>query len=261
MRALCVSIHDVAPATWPQCRALAAAIAEVDDRVPVTLLVVPDYHGGGDNVPGAYREWLNARVARGDEIALHGYRHSDSGARAGGLSERLRRDVYTAREGEFSALARDEALRRIAAGRAWCAAHRWRVRGFIAPAWLMSRGTWEALREFDFLYTTTLAHFHLLNGGRSMRAPTVVYSARAPWRRSASRWWNAALVRATDAVPLLRLGLHPADAQFPGLIAHAQSLLERARRSRIALTKTDFAILAGCSSAAVRSEASNDHNQ
>ncbi|HSQ04964.1 MAG TPA: polysaccharide deacetylase family protein [Burkholderiales bacterium] len=247
MRTLCVSIHDVAPATWPQCQALAAAVAEVDERVPVTLLVVPDYHGNGDTEPAAYRAWLNERVARGDEIALHGYTHCDSGGRSSTLAERWRREIYTAREGEFSVLSRDEAVRRITAGYDWCAARRWRVRGFIAPAWLMSPGTWDALREFDFLYTTTLTRFHLLGPGRSIPAPAVVYSTRAPWRRSASRWWNAALVRATAAAPVVRLGLHPADARCPELVAHAQSLLERARRRRIALTKTDFAILAGCS--------------
>ena len=41
--ALCVSIHDVAPATWELCAKLFDAIRDVAD-IPVTLLVVPAYH-------------------------------------------------------------------------------------------------------------------------------------------------------------------------------------------------------------------------
>jgi predicted deacetylase len=39
-RRLCVSIHDVAPATWTECRTLLEAVAAVAD-IPLTLLVVP----------------------------------------------------------------------------------------------------------------------------------------------------------------------------------------------------------------------------
>lgn len=44
-RALCVSIHDVAPATWPQCRLLWHALCEVVPDLPLTWLLVPHYHG------------------------------------------------------------------------------------------------------------------------------------------------------------------------------------------------------------------------
>ncbi len=246
MRALCLSIHDVAPATWVHCKTLAAAIAEVDPRLPVTLLVVPDYHGGGDDTTPGYERWLTGRVARGDEIALHGYNHVDTAARALTFAEKVRREIYTAREGEFAALTRREAERRIAAGREWCAAHGWRVRGFVAPAWLMSDGTWQALRRFDFSYTTTLTRFCLLPDARSIRAPAIVYSSRSGWRRRVSRWWNHVLSHASEPLPLLRIGPHPADIEHPALVAHAQKIIDRARRGRVALTKGDFAVLAGC---------------
>lgn len=55
MRALCVSVHDVAPSTWPACVALIDAVRAVAD-VPLTLLVVPRFHdnawseeSGGDS--------------------------------------------------------------------------------------------------------------------------------------------------------------------------------------------------------------------
>lgn len=241
MRALCVSIHDVAPRTFVLCRKIAEAVAGIDEQLPLTLLVVPCYHGATDEVPRDYGEWIDARLARGDELALHGYTHLDQASAPGTLAERLRRCVYTAREGEFSALTRDEAAERIARGRLWFAEHGWPVHGFVAPAWLVSEGTWEALQRFDFAYTTTLTRFHLPEARASVRAPTVVYSAYSVWRRIASRRWNAALVASSRRTSLVRFGFHPVDAEHPELMAHALALLDRLRRERAALTKFAFA--------------------
>lgn len=245
MRALCVSVHDVAPATWSQCRTLLAAVAEVDGTMPVTLLAVPDYHGMRYAVPAWYCAWLAARRARGDEIALHGYTHRDEAPPGKAVTDRVRRRFYTAGEGEFAAVSRETAMRKIAAGTAWCAAQGFQPRGFVAPAWLMSRGTWEALPAFDFEYTTTLRRFHLLRERRAVEALSLVYSARSAWRRWTSRRWNAALVRVLCDAPLLRLGLHPADAGHPAVLDHIQGVLDRARRGRTAMTKAQFAERAG----------------
>ena len=63
---LCVSIHDVAPATWDDCARLAAALREVAD-IPLSWLVVPRYHDRpGDDA--AMRAGLDAALARGDEL-------------------------------------------------------------------------------------------------------------------------------------------------------------------------------------------------
>lgn len=220
---------------------LAAAVAEVDPRLPLTLLVVPDYHALGHGVPAWYRAWLDQRLAQGDEIALHGYTHRDEAPAARGVGDHLRRRLYTAGEGEFSALNREAAVRKLAAGDAWCATHGWHPHGFVAPAWLMSRGAWEALSAFDFTYTTTLGRFHLLREGRSIRAPSLVYSARTPWRRWLSRRWNGVLSGAMREAPLVRLGLHPADAPHPQLLDHMQCVLDKLRRGRTAMTKAEYA--------------------
>jgi hypothetical protein len=120
-----------------------------------------------------------------------------------------------------------------------------RPHGFVAPAWLMSRGTWEALPAFDFTYTTTLGRFHLLRERRSVNALSLVYSARSRWRRWTSRGWNAALVRALRDAPLVRLGIHPADAEHIDLVEHIQRVLDYARRGRQAITKAEYAEYAG----------------
>jgi len=43
---LCIALHDVAPATWPQCVRL-LDLVDALGAPPVTLLVVPDWHAQG----------------------------------------------------------------------------------------------------------------------------------------------------------------------------------------------------------------------
>ena len=80
-RRLCVSLHDVAPATIGDCADTLAFLDEL--RVgPVALLVVPDYHGlGRIDRDEQFCEFLRARELRGDEIVLHGFFHRDAGGR------------------------------------------------------------------------------------------------------------------------------------------------------------------------------------
>ena len=68
------SIHDVAPQTLPQVAELRRMIHADAGPVPVSLLVVPRYHGADAWCPGS-RRWLSDAATRGDEIVLHGYEH------------------------------------------------------------------------------------------------------------------------------------------------------------------------------------------
>src|SRR3569623_1658441 len=104
-QALCVSLHDVAPATWPACRRLLAMLDGIG-QLPVRLLVVHDNNNRGcvDNV-AAFVRAIEARRARGDEVVLHGYHHLDERLTGSQPLDWLQRRVYTAGEGEFAALA------------------------------------------------------------------------------------------------------------------------------------------------------------
>jgi predicted deacetylase len=238
-RRLCVSIHDVAPATWRECSALMDAVAAVAD-IPLTLLVVPAFHGAAATVP-SFDHQLERRVARGDELALHGYTHLDAGPPARSLRERFARRVYTSSEGEFAALAADEAAERLELGMQWFARRGWALRGFVAPAWLLSAGGWQALHASPLLYTTTWRRFHFLRSRQSLQAPSLVYSSRNAWGRALSRQavsWTAMMQR--DA-PLVRLSLHPRDVHDGATIRHFQTLLETLLRQRQAASKAGFA--------------------
>jgi predicted deacetylase len=164
---LCVSIHDVAPATWSDCLRLVEAVRAVAD-IPLTWLVVPHYHFRPEQSP-AMEACLNVALERGDELALHGWSHLDTEAGSGGLRARFLRSVYTRREGEFAALTEAEARRRLELGLDWFAARGWTPSGFVPPAWLLGEGAWRALRDAPFTYTTTFSHFHCLPGSRERR--------------------------------------------------------------------------------------------
>ncbi|KON82228.2 polysaccharide deacetylase family protein [Azoarcus sp. PA01] len=236
--AVCVSLHDVAPATWSRCERLLAALAKVA-AVPHTLLVVPDYHRRGDGEPPWYRAALAAQLEAGDELALHGLFHLDDAPAPSSVRDWLRRRVLTCGEGEFAALARYEAAARLRAGEAWFRDAGWPLYGFIAPAWLLGAGAWQALDDSAFAYTTSLGHFHLLHPRRALAAPCVVYSTRSRWRLGLSLARNA---RLTHHDPVLaRLALHPDDALHPTVVHQAQRLLEKLLQQRVAMTKIGFA--------------------
>jgi predicted deacetylase len=232
---LCVSIHDVAPATWADCLRLQAAVHAVAP-VPLTWLVVPRFHGSDDE-SAPMEAQLGAALAGGDELALHGYTHLDPAPAMGGLRSRFLRGVYTQREGEFSALLEAEARRRIELGLDWFARRGWAPMGFVAPAWLLGEGAWRAVRAFPFEYTTTFSRFHLLRTGQSLFSPSLVYTARNRGGRLLSPpaldVGSALLARA----PLVRLSLHPRDAHYPALLRHAQRLLERLLADHVPVTK------------------------
>jgi predicted deacetylase len=251
---LCVSIHDVAPATWSDCLRLVQAVREVAD-IPLTWLVVPHYHFRQETSP-AMEACLNVALARGDELTLHGYSHLDTEAKRGGMRARFLRNVYTRREGEFAALSEDEARRRLDLGQAWFAERGWKPVGFVPPAWLLGEGAWRALRTSGFAYTTTFSHFHVLPGEggadgalaevppaavRPLLSPSLVYAAR----NRSGRMLSPRVADATAAMlanaPLVRFSLHPPDARYPELVRHLQQVLERLLARREAVTKAECA--------------------
>jgi predicted deacetylase len=193
-RLLCVSLHDVAPATLEECT---RAVDFLDSHRlgPVALLVVPDYHGlGRADRDRRFASFIESRILRGDEIVLHGYRHADTAPRPRGVREWLTRRIYTNSEGEFSRLDFEAARTRILRGLVVLRSAGWQTSGFVAPAWLMSRGTLGALEETSLQYCSTRDSVVVLKTGRRIAAPSLVVSTRAAWRRGLSPMWNQALL-------------------------------------------------------------------
>jgi len=216
-RVLCVSLHDVAPATIRDC---ADTLAFLDAlRIsPVALLVVPDYHGSGRvDRDRRFCDFLCSRVERGDEIVLHGLRHEDTAAPGRGLGDWFERRVYTAGEGEFSRLNGDTARRRILRGLAVLRCAGCYPEGFVAPAWLMSLGTLNALESLPFRYCATRDFIVPLRGAPRISAPSMVVSTRSPWRRALSPLWNRLRLQRRSDQAVLRVALHPKDIRYPDI--------------------------------------------
>ncbi|TLY49273.1 MAG: DUF2334 domain-containing protein [Gammaproteobacteria bacterium] len=238
MRHLCIALHDVAPATWPQCAALLGML-DAFGAPPLTLLVVPDWHGSGriDASP-EFIAALERRRARGDEIALHGYFHRDDAPAPRTPAAHLRRRVLTAGEGEFADLSCDVAEARLRQGLDLFERLGWKVQGFVPPAWLAGTGTRRALQRVGLRWTST--HTALIDLARERRiaAPCLTASPRSAWRRAASRAWLHAASRITRDAPLVRVGLHPGDADHVELMACWRDVLAPLLAARGPLTKS-----------------------
>jgi predicted deacetylase len=237
--ALCVSIHDVAPATWPDCLRIHRALAEVAD-IPITWLVVPCYRGNAE-APKHYVRAGDGLLERGHELALHGYNHVDTGPPPNGAMARLLRHVVTQGEGEFAAIDMAEARRKLDLGTAWFARRGWPLSGFVAPAWMIGTAAWKALLTYPFQYTSTYRKLYWLASCECITAPTLVYAARNRSGRIASPILASTMAALYRSAPVLRLALHPRDAHHPSLLRHAQGLLQDLLATRMPLTKAALA--------------------
>lgn len=233
-RCVSVVIHDVSAATWPACRRVMSDARSIALRegvtLKLTLLVVPAMHGQ-EATPDFVRS-LRHLSQRGHELALHGLTHRDDAPPRGTWRDHALRRWYTDGEGEFSALGIDEAAERLALGRRWAHALRLPMRGFVAPAWLLNDAAWEAVEQAGFSYTCTLNHLICLPGREQLSARGIVFSTRSAWRRLASVCWNTALAAWLRPAPLLRLELHPRDADHPMVRRCWARILTAALRQR-----------------------------
>jgi predicted deacetylase len=232
-RLLCISLHDVAPATLDDC---VNTLAFLDDlRLgPVALLVVPDYHGlGRADRDRRFTAFIESRILRGDEIVLHGFRHADMAPPGTGMRDWLERRLYTDGEGEFSRLDFDTARTRILRGLSVLRAAGWHPDGFVAPAWLISEGTRAALDALPLQYYSTRDAVVILESDRKISAPSLVVSTRAAWRRAASHIWNQAISRCRSTQPILRVALHPRDLRYPAIERLWRNLLAQLDERRV----------------------------
>ncbi|BAL95820.1 DUF2334 domain-containing protein [Rubrivivax gelatinosus] len=245
-RHVAVVMHDVADSRWAGCaRVLAQAqrvARECDVVLPLTLLVVPRMHG--QPASAEFLHWLRRQAQAGHELALHGYTHLDDGPAAAGPLEHWRRHWYTAGEGEFAALGREQAAERLQLGLQWAEREGLPMAGFVAPAWLLGDGGWDAVRAGPFAYTCTLGRVVALPGGEALAAPSFVFSTRAAWRVHASVAWNRLLGLTQRQRPLQRFELHPADCDAGAVSRCWSDLLRSALRSRHPVTLGQAAAIA-----------------
>ncbi len=203
-------LHDVAPETWPDYAPFVDAVDALG-QVPISWLVVPDFHRRNplDAHPG-FRRMLDGRLARGDELILHGCYHADEASAPRTPRDWFMRRVFT-HEGEFYPLDKDESAQRLEQGIQLFERNQWPLHGFVAPAWLLGAGARQALADTDLTYTSDPGHFYLLPDYQPIEAPGLVWSARSAWRRGMSHLVSEKMLARHRQAPVLRLGLHPVD--------------------------------------------------
>jgi len=241
--ATAIAIHDVSPATWTECRALLSMLDGIGAR-PLSLLVIPQYHyRTGVLRDRVFRQAMEARLAQGDELVLHGYFHVDDAPPPRTPREWFERRVLTRAEGEFAALSEGAAKWRIARGIAMFEALQWPLHGFVPPAWLLSAGARAALARcgYPFEYVTVRGGIYHLPQWRFERTANLCYSPCSAPRRAFSAWAIRSELRRAHATPLLRISLHPQDVRVPGVLRHWRQLIQDALARRGPVTKRAWA--------------------
>src|SRR5207244_2307289 len=230
---LLVAVHDVAPANARRLEVLYHLLDELGVR-RYALLVVPNWHGSWPLVE--YPDFvaqLRERAANGAEILLHGWRHDEVGLPRS-LAHRLRTVGRTDREGEFASLTPVEAAARIARGLAALRCAGLEPLGFVPPAWLAGPTLPRVVREEGLTFTEDAHAVVALNGqGQRIAAPATCWSTRRSWRAAGSVVVASLRLRLERARPLVRVALHPPDADVPAVLASCRrtlvALLERRR--------------------------------
>lgn len=241
--ALILALHDVAPCTWADYQPFVRAVDAMGD-VPITWLVVPNFHKHNDlDRHPQLRQQLDARLAHGDELTLHGYFHCDDSPIPTTPREWFMRRIYT-HEGEFYDLSQEAALVRLRQGIELFQRHDWPLAGFVAPAWLMSEGTRQALRQLPLSYTSDSQHLYRLPDFTAIKAPGLVWSARSAWRRGLSKLVSDRREHHWQHAPVIRLGLHPVDMRHEFSRRYWLQTIERLLDSgREPMTKSRWLVL------------------
>jgi uncharacterized protein len=240
VKSLVVSLHDVSPLTQSLCDQILVQLRELGIG-QVSLLIIPNHHRRAPiGESPAFQRWLSRAIEAGHEPVLHGYYHRRERGKADSLVRRVMTEFYTAGEGEFYNLSSGEAATLLERGLADLSFLPRKIAGFIAPAWLLGAEAEVAVRELGFLYTTRLSKVRVFNGNGDIASQSLVWSTRAGWRISMSLIWNRSLSFSLGRARLVRIGIHPPDAQHAMVWKQVRKLIMATIRSRQCVSYEKF---------------------
>ncbi|MDA5194196.1 polysaccharide deacetylase family protein [Govanella unica] len=235
MKRLLVSIHDVAPSHFARLERIVPFLEETNGiGTRYSMLVVPDFWRKGHlRDDPAFCAWLRARAAAGVEMILHGYYHRDETPHTS-WGQSLKASALTAREGEFLGLSRAEALARMQQGKAELEDILGQaVKGFIAPAWLYSAGTKDALKDANMMFAED--HWRVWLPGQDRvvaKGPVISYASRSKSRIASSLLWSRLATTLLRPLDTVRLAVHPHDFDIPSLITETHRALGVLQQNR-----------------------------
>jgi uncharacterized protein len=223
-RVLCISLHDVAPATLNECMDTLAFLDGLG-LGPVALLVVPDYHGlGRADRDDRFAMFIESRILRGDEIVLHGYRHmAPAAAGPHGIRKWLTHRFRESAD-EFSQLDFLAARTRILRGLVVLRSAGWNPTGFVPSEQQLSTHVLNALEESPLQYCASGDYITILRSGHRIPAPSLNFGTDSGWRRAVSLLWNPSPLEQQSTSRVVRASLHPADLMHPEIEANWRRL-------------------------------------
>jgi predicted deacetylase len=218
-RLLAVAMHDVEPRTFDRCIELRGRLREAGvDQVTLLVIPAPRLHPF-DTLRPELAEWLRGLVAGGDAVAQHGFRHA-APRRVRGLRAR----ALGGPAAEFAGVGAEEAGHALDAGRRIMRGAGLPPGGFVAPAYCYT----PALRRQLANRYSWWADLRRVNrrDGRAVNTGALCLGASTPLKRATS----PVVVRAAAlaARRIVRLDVHPADAEHPRLLDTIDRLLDRA---------------------------------
>jgi hypothetical protein len=230
-------MHDVTPARFEQTRACMDMLDSIG--LPCSsLLVVPRYHDIPIESDPAFVKWLSERQERGDEIVLHGYRHVVEEKPRGWLP-RLQCNLFSRMECEFLGLSADAFNSLIRKGLAVFRENGFQTSGFVPPSWLVDNRNLSLLPGHGIDYATRQHRFFNLTTGRIHYAPAVVLWGGKESSNRLSRFYNDLFLPLLSSLPLLRIALHPPDADM-GALPWFEKVISRALKSHTPVTYSQF---------------------
>jgi len=246
-RHLLVSIHDVSPCFQRQIDFLYDQLRSALGGNNLAMLVVPDFWRRAPISEAPYfvqklRRWADAGV----EMMLHGWVHRDD-QRHTHAGNAFKARYLTAGEGEFLGLSRDEAMRRLRDGRLALEDAMGRpVSGFVAPAWLYSPGTLEALGEQGFRIAED--HWRIwdpANGQRLAFAPVITWASRSRIRTASSLVLARLAPTLLEGFDTARLAVHPGDVGVPAIRRSIERTLGALVQGRTPIRYADLTAVPG----------------
>jgi uncharacterized protein len=230
MAQLLISLHDATPFHLPRLRRAEALFSELGLR-KLTYLLVPQYHGGYPSDQDAeFVQWCRAPRPFGVQWFLHGFHHLEAPVPGGAssLSERWKRRLLTAGEGEFLALDTDGQRRKLAAGReVFRNCLQGEPQGFVAPAWLFNAGLPPLLRESGIRYTEDHRRVFRVDAGTALAAPVITWATRTWLRKYGSLAVCPFLAWKWRDRPIIRAAMHPFDFDHGSTLRNIRQVLKR----------------------------------
>lgn len=218
-RLIC-SIHDVGPMFASQTEWLRELLYDCTGSMRMALLVVPDHWRRAPIASDrGFVAKLRAWSDEGCEIILHGWCHKDESQHQGRWAAFKARH-FTAGEGEFLGLTRDEAAHRMREGRALLEDITGRrIGGFIAPAWLYGAGAVKALRDLEFDFAEDHMRVWRPHDNHDVaRGPVISWASRSRARTFSSMAFASLARTALRYQQVVRIALHPGDTTKPELL-------------------------------------------